>query len=174
MLRKFRNKRAAVAVTAVASLAAAGGAFAYFTQAGGGTGSASVGTSSAVTLAGTITGSLSPAGSPASVSILATNTGAGSQYVNKVHLDSIAVDTSSAAYTGASSAQQTTWNGCVVTTSGTNPAFSMSDVTVASTLSKNGTSGDHTTVTGSLQMNDTGGSQDNCQGAPLVLNLSSN
>jgi hypothetical protein len=168
------KKGIALLVAVVAVAASAMGAFAYFTQAGSGTGTASVGSSSAVSLAGTITGTLYPAGSPASVSVLVTNNGSGSQYVNKVHLDSIEIDHSSGAYTGASGAQQATWDACVVSTSGLNAAFSMSDITVTTDLTKSGTAGDHTTKLGSLQMNDTGVSQDNCQGAPLQLNLSSN
>jgi hypothetical protein len=174
MFRRFIGKRKFVALTAVAALAIAGAAIAFFTQAGGGTGTASVGTSSAPTVAGTITGALYPAGSAAGVSVLVTNTGQGSQYVDKVHLDSIVIDHSSSTYTGASSAQQTTWNACDTSTSGVNPAFTMADISVATDLTKSGTAGDNTTKIGSLQMNDTGVSQNNCQSAPLQLNFSSN
>jgi hypothetical protein len=174
MFRRFTKKRVAVGLGLVGALALAVGAYAYFTQSGAGTGSASVGSSSQVSLAGTITGTLYPGGSAASVSVLVTNNGSGSQYVNKVHLASISIDHSSATYTGATAAQQATWDSCDTSVSGTPSAFTMSDITVGSTLTKHGTTGDHTTVSGSLQMNDTGVSQDNCQGAPLTLNLTSN
>src|SRR5579872_3654734 len=112
MFRKITKKRALIALAVVGVLAAGGSALAYFTAAGSGSGTASVGTSSAVSLAGTITGTLYPAGNPASVSVVVTNNGAGSQYVNSVHLASINIDTSSATYTGATTAQQTAWNSC--------------------------------------------------------------
>ena len=160
MLRRFTKKRALAALSAVAVLAVPGAAIAYFTDTGSGTGSATVGSASTVTLAGTITGTLVPAGSPASVSVLVTNPGSGSQYVNTVHLNSITTDA------GHST--------CDLSVSGGTPAFTMSDITVNQTLTKSGTAGDHTTVTGSLQMNDTGVSQNACQGAPLTLNFTSN
>jgi hypothetical protein len=50
----------------------------------------------------------------------------------------------------------------------------MADIPVSTTLTKAGTGSDHTTKSGSLQMNDTGASQNNCQGAPLQLNFTSN
>jgi hypothetical protein len=150
-------------------------AYAYFTAPGAGTGTAVVGSASSVQLAGTITGTLYPAGAPASVSVLVTNAGTGSQYVTTVHLASIAINTASSTYTSATSPQQTTWNGCVVTeaTTGTATAFTMADVTVNTDLTKAGTGGATTTVTGSLQMNDTNVSQNNCEGAPLLLNFTS-
>jgi hypothetical protein len=174
MSRRFTKKRLVAVVGVVAALAIAAGAFAYFTASGSGTGTASVGSSSNVSLAGTITGTLYPAGSPASVSVLVTNNGSGSQYVNKVSLASVAIDHSSATYTGASATQQAKWDACDVSSNSTGSAFTMSDITVGATLTKNGTAGDHTTVSGSLQMNDTGVSQDNCQGAPLKATFSSN
>lgn len=159
---KFTLKKKVLAggVATVLALGSAVAAYAYFTNSGSGTGSAAVGTSTAVTLAGTITGSLYPAGAPASVSVLVTNPGTGSQLVTAVHLASITADS------GHST--------CVVTSSGVNAAFTMSDITVGTTLTKTGTAGDHTTVSGSLQMNDTGIVQDTCQGATLTLNLTSN
>ena len=158
-MRKFPRK-ALVAGGLVATIAIGGIAFAFFTNAGTGSGTASVGTSSTVTLAGTITGTLYPAGAPASVSVLVTNPGSGSQYVGSVTLASITTDAAHSA--------------CDLSVSGANRAFTMADISVASTLTKSGTAGDHTTVSGSLQMNDTGIAQDTCQGAPLTLHFTSN
>lgn len=156
----FTKKRVAV-LAAIATVALTGGiAYAFFTDAGSGTGTASVGTSTPITLAGTITGTLYPAGDPASVSVLVTNPGSGSQHVDKVQLASITTDA------GHSS--------CDLSVSGVNPAFTMADVAVSQTLTKSGAPGDHTTVTGSLQMNDTGVSQDACKSAPLTLHFTSN
>jgi hypothetical protein len=148
-------------------------AYAYFSAPGAGTGTAVVGSASTVQLAGTITGTLYPGGAPASVSILVSNQGTGSQFVSAVHLASVAVNTTSSTYTSASPSQQTTWNGCVVTSTGVGAAFTMADVSVNAELTKAGTAGATTTVTGSLQMNDTNVSQNACEGAPLLLTLTS-
>lgn len=152
------KKRVLVSLTGLAVLAMIGTAIAYFTATGTGTGTATVGSSSTVSLAGTITGTLYPAGSPASVSVLVTNNGSGSQFVNTVHLASITPDA------GHSSCSTT------VATSGTSSDFTMADIPVSTTLAAGGTK----TVTGSLQMNDTGVSQNACQGATLTLNFTSN
>jgi hypothetical protein len=155
----FTKKRAVIGA-AIATLAMGAVAFAFFTSTGAGSGSATVGSASAITLAGTITGDLYPAGAPASVSVLVTNPGSGSQHVGDVHLASITAD---AAHTTA---------GCDVSV-GSGAAFTMGDIPLDAVLTKTGTAGDHTTVSGSLQMNDTGVSQNNCQGATLTLHFTS-
>ena len=174
MQRVMSRKRIAIPVVLAVAIAGSIAAYAYFSATGAGTGTASVGSASNVSLSGTVTGTLYPAGAAASVSVLVTNNGAASQYVNAVHLASIVVDHSSVTYTSASVGQQSTRDSCDVSTTGVNPAFSMADVSVATTLTKSGTGTDHVTKSGSLQMNDTGVSQNNCQGAPLQLNFTSN
>jgi hypothetical protein len=174
MQRVKSRKRIAVPVALALAIAGSITAYAYFAASGTGTGTASVGSATNIALSGTVTGTLYPAGSPASVSVLVTNNGAASQYVNAVHLASIAVDHSSVTYTSASSGQQSTWDSCDVSTSGVSPAFTMADISVTTTLTKSGTGTDHVTKSGSLLMNDTGVSQNNCQGAPLQLNFTSN
>jgi hypothetical protein len=134
----------------VATLALGGIAFAYFTNSGGGTGSASVGTSSDITLDGTTSDAIYPDGPAVDVTIEVTNPGSGRQYVDTVHLDGVDADSGHSA--------------CDTS------AFSMDDVLVDANLA----AGASTTVHGSLLMADTGVSQDNCQGADLTLNLSSN
>ena len=161
-----------LAVSAVA-VAASVAAYAYFTAAGSGTVTASIGSTGSISLSGSVSGTLYPDGAAATVSVLASNGGSSSQYVSAVHLASIQIDHSSSTYTGASSGQQSTWDACDVSTSGGSPAFTMADVSVTTTLTRSGTGGDHVTKTGSLQMNDTGVTQNNCQGAPLQLNLTS-
>ena len=158
MKKLFGTKRALVAVglTAAVGVGLAGSAFAYFTANGSGSGSASVGSASAITLDGTITGNLYPGGAPAAVSVKVTNPGSGSQHVGSVHLDSIAADAGHAA--------------CDTSVSGTTPAFTMSDISVNQLVA----GGANTTVSGSLQMNDTGASQNACQNAALTLTFSSN
>jgi hypothetical protein len=174
MQRLMSKKAIGLVAGSVTTIAVTVAAYAYFSASGTGTAPASVGSAGAVTLAGTVTGTLYPAGTAASVSVLVTNPGSGSVYVSSIHLASIQIDHSSSTYTSASSGQQTTWDACDVSTSGGTPAFTMADISVTTTLTKSGTSGDHVTKTGSLQMNDTGTSQNNCQGAPLQLNFTSN
>jgi hypothetical protein len=174
MKRLNSKKRIGVLVAVLAvGIAASVAAYAYFTASGSGTATSSIGSAGSISLSGSVTGTLYPAGAAGSVSVLATNSGSGSQYVNSIHLASVQIDHSSSTYTGATSGQQTTWDACDVSTSGGTPAFTMADISVATTLTKNGTGGDHVTKSGSLQMNDTGVSQNNCQGAPLQLNFTS-
>jgi hypothetical protein len=164
-MRKFLKSKKGIALlaTMIVAVAATVSAYAYFTDSGAGTGSATVGTSSTVSLAGTITGTLYPAGDPAGVSVLVQNTGSGSQYVDTITLASITTDAGHSA--------------CDLSVSGLNPAFTMADIAVATDLTKdNGAAGgtDQTTKTGSLQMNDTGVSQNACKNAPLTLHFTSN
>jgi hypothetical protein len=154
-MRYFTKKRAVI-LGIVAAMAFSAAAVAYFTTGGSGTGSATVGTSSAALITQTNTlGALYPTTSqPVNLSI--KNTGSGSQFVNKVHLDSIAADAGHAS--------------CDVSSSGANAAFAMADVTVGETIAAGAT----VSKSGSLAMNDTGVNQDSCQGATLTLTFSSN
>jgi hypothetical protein len=146
-MRKF-SRKALVAGGLVATLGVGGIAFAFFTANGSGTGSASVGSPSPITISASAPDALYPAGPAADVTITVTNPGSGSQHVGSVSLDS--VDASNA----------------LCDTS----AFTMDAVTVNQTIAP----GDNTVVHGSLSMTDTGSDQNDCQGASLTLNLSSN
>ena len=153
---RFFTKKRAVILGVVAAMAFSAAAVAYFTTGGSGTGSATVGTSSTALITQTNTlAALYPTTSQA-VNLDINNTGSGSQFVNAVHLDSITADA------GHST--------CDVSSSGANAAFTMADVTVNATLAAGAT----TSKSGSLAMNDTGVSQDSCQGATLTLHFSSN
>jgi len=158
-MKKHLSKKRVVlaAIVAVALTIASGVAYAYFTATGAGSGNATVGNSTVILLTPTISSTLYPAGTPASVSVVVKNNGSGAQYVNTIHLASITPD-------GGHST--------CVTTVGAGPAnaFTMADVSVATDIAAGGT----TTKVGSLQMNDTGINQDACQGATLTLNLTSN
>jgi hypothetical protein len=158
-MKKHLSKKRVVlaAIMAIALAIASGVAYAYFTATGAGSGSATVGNATSIVLTPTITGTLYPGGTPASVSVVVKNNGGGAQYVNLIHLASITPDSG---------------HSTCVTTIGAGPAnaFTMADVSVASTIAPAGT----TTKVGSLQMNDTGITQDACQGATLTLNLTSN
>ena len=156
MRKHLSKKRVVLAAIVVVALAIASGvAYAYFTAAGAGTGSATVGNSTAIVLTPTITGTLYPGGTPATVSILVKNNGGGAQRVGTIT---------------ASIAPDAGHLGCTVAIGG----FSMANVNVNQTLTASPSVGDHATVTGSLQMNDTGISQDACQGATLSLSFTSN
>ncbi len=149
-MRKHLTKKRVILLGIVAAAVAIGTtAFAYFTTTGSGTGSASVGSSSAVTIHGTTDDTLYP-GTSTTVHFTIDNPSDGNQYVATIKLDSVTTD-------GAHS-------GCDTSD------FTMPDVTV----NQNFPNGDGQTVTatGTLSMADDG-NQDDCQGAPLTLNLSS-
>jgi hypothetical protein len=155
-MRHFTKKRVAILGVVIAALAISAVAVAYFTTGGSGTGSATVGTSSSALITQTNTLSALYPSTSQTVNLDIKNTGTGSQFVNKVHLDSIAADAAHAS--------------CDVSSSGANAAFTMADVTVGQTLAAGAT----VSKSGSLAMNDTGVSQDSCQGATLTLTFSSN
>jgi hypothetical protein len=151
------KKRVLTALGAVAVLALAAAAYAYFTSTGSGTGTATVGSSSAVTLHGTVGGSLYP-GSSQTVTFTVDNPSSGAERVGTISLTKIAADAGH--------------SGCSTTISGEKPDFTMPAVTVNKTFSPG--NGQAVTPTGTLTMNDTGVSQDACQGATLTLTLASN
>lgn len=151
------GKRALVTLGSTIAVVAAGVAFAYFTSSGSGTGSASVGSSSAVTLHASISSNLFP-GSSSPVTLTVDNPSSGVQRVGTVSLASITVD-------GAHS-------GCSTTISGGNPDFTMAAVPVNQVFPPG--NGQSVSATGTLAMNETGVNQDACQGATLTLHLTNN
>lgn len=153
----LRERRILLGLISIGVLALAGGAYAYFTSTGSGTVSASVGSSSPVTLKGTVTGNLYP-GSSSPVSLTVDNPSSGAQRVGTVSLEKITADA------GHST--------CSVLITGGNPDFTMADVVVNKTFAAG--NGQAVTPGGTLTMNDTGVSQNACQGATLTLTLKSN
>lgn len=151
------KRRVLLGLASICVLALAAGAYAYFTSTGSGTVTATVGSSSAVTLKGTVTGNLYP-GSSSPVSLTVDNPSSGSQRVGTVSLEKITADA------GHSS--------CSVVTTGGNPDFTMADVAVNKTFGPG--NGQAAGAGGTLTMNDTGVSQNACQGATLTLTLKSN
>ena len=151
------RKRVLTALGCTVALAATGVAVAYFTSSGSGTGSASVGSSSPVTLHATISSNLYP-GSSSPVTFTVDNPSSGSQRVGTITLSSISVDSGHAA--------------CSTTIGGGNPDFTMAAVTVNKTFGPG--NGQSVTPSGTLAMNETGVNQDACQGATLTLNLTNN
>jgi hypothetical protein len=151
------GKRASVALGSTIAIVAAGVAFAYFTSSGSGTGSASVGSSSAVTLHASISSNLFP-GSSSPVTLTVDNPSSGVQRVGTVSLSSITVDA------GHST--------CSTAIGGGNPDFTMAAVPVNQVI--NPGNGQSVAATGTLTMNETGTNQDACQGATLTLHLTNN
>jgi hypothetical protein len=152
---RITRKRAVFGAFVILVLALGGIAFAYFTQAGTGTGTAAVGNSSAIQLSATTAGNLYPGGATQDVAITVTNPGSGNQYVDTITVDSISADS------GHST--------CDVSLNSVGSAFTMANVTVAQDI----THGADVVVHGTLAMNDTGVSQNTCKGASLTLHLSS-
>lgn len=156
-MNSLNRKRVIIGLAGVCVVAIAAVAYAYFTSTGSGTATATVGTSSAVTIKGTVSGNLYP-GSSSTVTLTVDNPSSGKQRVGTVSLEKITPDA------GHST--------CSVVTTGGNPDFTMADVVVNKTYGPG--NGQAVTPTGTLTMNDTGINQDACQGATLTLSLKSN
>jgi hypothetical protein len=145
-----KKRRVLVALGALGAVVAIGVAIAYFSTTGSGTGSATVGTSSAVVLHGTAATSLFP-GTSSAVTFTVDNPSAGSQRVNVISLESVTTDVGH--------------SGCVLSD------FTMPSVTVNQVFPSG--NGQAVTATGTLSMANTALNQDACQGAPLTLHLTS-
>ncbi|MHB1539529.1 MAG: hypothetical protein ACYCUM_02405 [Solirubrobacteraceae bacterium] len=150
------GKRAVGVLVLTIGLGFAAAALAYFTGSGSGTGTAKVATATAtVGISGVTTGELYPGGTAGAVAIKLKNTGAQPTYVDQVTLASITPD---AAHSG-----------CKTTLTGSPPPFEMAAVEVKRELK----AAEEYEVHGSLEMNDTGESQNSCQGAELALSFTS-
>lgn len=156
-MQVMTKKRAVAALACISALALTAVAYAYFTSTGSGTATAKVGTSAAITVKGTVSGNLYP-GASSQVSFTVDNPSSGAQRVGTISLTGVTVD-------GAHST-------CSTVISGGNPDFSMPAVAVNATFPSG--NGQAVTPKGTLTMNDTGVSQNACQGAELTLALSSN
>jgi len=156
-MKRFNKKRVVAGLAGVGILAIAAGAYAYFTTTGSGTATATVGSSTALVIKGTVTGNLYP-GTSSPVSLTIDNNSTGKQRVGTISLEKITPDA------GHSS--------CSVVTTGGNPDFTMAEIVVNKVFGPG--TGQAVTPNGSLTMNDTGVSQDACQGATLTLSLKSN
>ena len=156
-MNRFTKKRVIAGLASIGVLAIAGGAYAYFSTTGSGTATATVGTSSALVIKGSVTGNLYP-GTSSPVSLTVDNNSSGKQRLGTITLEKITADA------GHSS--------CSVVTTGGNADFAMADIVVNKVFGPG--AGQAVTPNGSLTMNDTGISQDACQGATLTLTLKSN
>jgi len=142
-----KYKVVALLAAGAASVAAVG-AFAYYTTTGSGTGSATAGTSAAVTLHGTTSGLLYPGGPARTVTFTVDNPSPGKQRIGTITL--AGVDTGVVGCDGAD--------------------FTMPDVAVDQTVASG--NGVAITATGQLSMADNG-NQDLCKNATLALSLTS-
>jgi len=156
-MHHITKRRALVMLGCGLALAVSAVAYAYFTSTGSGTATAKVGSASAVTLKGTVSGTLYP-GASSQVSFTVDNPSSGTQRVGTITLTGITVDVAHSS--------------CSAVISGGNPDFSMPAVAVNATFPSG--NGQAVTPKGTLTMNDTGVSQNACQGAELTLALSSN
>jgi hypothetical protein len=153
----FRNalkkKRTLGVLAAIAVLAVAGMAVAYWSTTGSGNGSGSVASSNGtVTLHGTINSALTPGGSSA-VSYTADNANTSSELVGTVHAV-VSID------------EEHANAGCKASD------FSISDVAENQVIAAKA-SGAGLTHDGLISMADSGENQDACQGATVSLALSS-
>jgi len=145
-MRKLMHKRVLVPFVAVAALAIAGIAFAYFTAGGSGSGTATVGSVGDVTIDDVvITGTLYPDGPAATVDFTINNPTDAPVKVGAVVADGI---------------DGLTGN-CL------EADFTFADVPVGTEIAAGG----HYDGSGELSLANTSANQDDCQGASPVLNL---
>jgi hypothetical protein len=165
MLSALKTKRARAGLSLLVLLAFSGAAVAYFSTSGAGTGSAQVGTSSALAISATITppsGGLVPGGSPASVAFSVNNPSSGNQYVGTVTLTGVQ------AYSDAGHTTNITGTGAGQCDTS---QFAMTPVGE----NQNVGSGSSSLPTGGLlYFHDSGSNQDGCKNAYLVASFSSN
>lgn len=181
-MRLVTKKRIALLVVLAIAGSAAFGAWAYFTASGSGSGTATVGTSSVLTLHGATVGTLYP-GTTVPVTFTVDNPSSGHQQLGTIYLAGVK------ACTGAGSSWDPTLNagagGCsnsgqeqtacetfdpgnVADANASN--FYMADVTENQDLAGN-TSGVSATNGGTLKMNNLDAAQDSCKSASLYLKL---
>jgi hypothetical protein len=161
MLRRFTRKRAVVALTIVAVLAVAGGALAYFSSSGSGTGQASVGKSTALTVnvSSDSSGSLYPGSGTETLTYTVKNPSSGAQNLS-------ATSTSVASLNGDITQGGVELTGCKV-------SWFTATNTAPTPLPQN-LAGGATSTAGSVAvaMIDSGTNQDVCQNAKPDISVS--
>jgi hypothetical protein len=161
MLRRLTKKRNFVVLTAVAALAIAGGAFAYFTSSGTGSGTGSVGSSQSdivVNQTSTVA-NLLPGGPSADLSGTLTNNGTSNEYVSGVTAAVTAVSGGGA---------DNSIEACVPSMFSVSGTSTPSEDVAANSSALVG--GGATGWTGlHVQLNDDGGNQNNCRGASITI-----
>jgi hypothetical protein len=179
---KLRYKVGFGLATTAAVLGMAGGAFAYFTDSGSGTGSASVGTSTPFVISGTDSSANYP-GQSTDTELSVQNPGSGNQQIGTIYLANVR------ACLGTSSTWTGTYAGGSCTNSGTHVStcesvdsgavadanlsdWYMADVVENYDVPAGMTVNDASTpplTDGTLKMNDLTSSQDSCKNVSLTL-----
>jgi hypothetical protein len=176
-MKFFPKRRITVLAVLLIALIAAIGGWAYFTTTGSGNGTATVGTSSALTLHGVAATTLYP-GTTSSVTFTVDNPSTGHQQLGTIHLSGVKACTGTgSSWNGSacsnSGTEQTSCESSETGASDTNTAnFWMKDV-VANQDIAGSASGAAVTATGTLQMNNLASAQDSCKNANLTLLLTS-
>jgi hypothetical protein len=153
VFRKLLKKRTVLVLSAVAVLAVAGLAIAYWTTSGSGSGSGAVASSNGtLTLHGTISNELTPGGS-SPVAFTADNSNSSSQQVGTVHA-AVSIDTAHAEA------------GCEASD------FTIADTPENQVIAANGKAVALSNE-GTISMTDTNSNQDACKGATISLALTS-
>jgi hypothetical protein len=191
MSRRTR-RRFFAALGAVAAIAAAGFAIAYFTSGGSGSGTATVGTSTPFAITGSTTGTLYP-GTSEPVTFTVNNPGGGNQQLGTISLSGIKACTNGATWdptlnSGSGgcpggSGEVGTCEDYSNTSSSSSANFSMAnvvenqDLNGGTTYYGDGNTGTHpnqlTSGTGTLKMNDLASSQNQCKSVGLYLTFTS-
>lgn len=168
-----KKRKTLIGIGAVlVTLAIGGAAVAYFSASGSGTGTASVGTSAALTIHGSTSGSLYP-GVSTTVTFTADNPSSGHQKIGTIHLASIvACDTAFSGGACPSGHEVTTCESAETGASDTTTSnFWMADVVSNQDLASG--NGQSVSATGTLKLNDLSTSQDSCKNVNLLLNFTS-
>jgi len=181
-MRFVTKKRVTILAVLLVALIAAIGGWAYFTTNGSGSGTATVGTSSNLTLHGSTIGTLYP-GTNVSVSFTVDNPSAGHQQLGTIWLQYVKActgagsswDPSLNSGAGGCSSGGTEQTGCESVDPGNAPDanasnFYMADVTENQDIAGS-SSGVSATNGGTLKMNNLSSSQDSCKNAALYLQL---
>ena len=152
-MKNLKQKKVLVPMLALLAIAISGAAIAYWTTSGTGSGTASVGTDSGVTIDPvSFTGTLYPGGS-VPVDFTITNDSANTA----VQIHKVIADTSGGNTNGISGLPV----GCSASD------FHFADVTLDTSIAASGT----TTGSGTLSMDNTASNQDACKNASPVLHL---
>jgi hypothetical protein len=178
----FTKRRIAVlAALLVAAIAAIGG-WAYFTANGAGSGTATVGTSSNLTLHGATVGTLYP-GTTVPISFTVDNPGGGTERLGTIYLAGVKACTGAGSSwdpslnggNGACSNSGTEQSGCESVDPGSAGDANLSNFYMADVAENQdfagGASGASATNGGTLKMNNLSSSQDSCKNASLSLQL---
>jgi hypothetical protein len=163
-MRRFTKKRAVAALCLIALLAVAGGAYAYFTSTGNGTGSGTVGSATNWGVSSTTSGGPMYPGTTSgdeTVAVTITNNGSGQQALNAF---TISVANSNGSAWTSSTTSHPTENACSANDFALGGQTASGSYTVTLTTPDNLAPGASYTDNVNLHMLDTGVPQDNCQG----------